>query len=85
MIPGTPLTILTYSDIGKMDIKGFQTGSRRRNLSKVRARLVDEFDFSTADAGRQLGVSSSAYEKALSWDHYCKNDDNSYNCTLLRD
>jgi len=60
------LTIWTYSDNEKIDIKALKTGSLRLNLSKVRVRLVNEFDFSTAEAERQLGVPSSTYEKAFS-------------------
>jgi predicted transcriptional regulator len=47
-----------------------KAGSRRRKISKVRARLieklVDEFGFSLVETGRQLGVSSSAVAKVLS-------------------
>ena len=54
----------------EVDIKALKAGSRRRKISKVRTRLieklVDEFGFSLAEAGRQLGVSSSAVAKALS-------------------
>jgi REP element-mobilizing transposase RayT len=54
----------------EVDIKALKAGSRRRKISKIRFRLmeklVDEFGFSLAETGRQLGVSSSAVAKALS-------------------
>jgi hypothetical protein len=54
----------------EIDIKALKAGSRRRKISKVRARLieklVDEFGLSLAEVGRQLGISSSAVAKALS-------------------
>ena len=54
----------------EVDIKALKARSRRRKISKVRTRLieklVDKFGFSLAEAGRQLGVSSSAVAKALS-------------------
>jgi len=54
----------------EIDIKALKAGSRRRKISEVRARLipklVNEFGFSLAAAGRQLGVSSSAVAKVLS-------------------
>ena len=44
---------------GEVDIRALKGGSRRRKISKVRARLieklVDDFGFSLAEAGRQLG------------------------------
>jgi hypothetical protein len=47
-----------------------KAGSRRRKISKLRARLIEkqaeEFGFSLAEAGRQLGASSSAVVKVLS-------------------
>ena len=53
-----------------VDIKALKAGSRRRKISELRARLieklVDEFGFSLAEAGRQLGVSPSAVAKVLS-------------------
>jgi hypothetical protein len=53
-----------------VDIKALKAGSRRRKISKIRVRLieklVEEFGFSLAETGRQLGVSSSAVAKALS-------------------
>jgi len=53
-----------------VDIKVLKAGSRRRKISELRARLieklVDEFGFSLAEAGRQLGVSPSAVAKVLS-------------------
>jgi REP element-mobilizing transposase RayT len=53
-----------------VDIKALKAGSRRRKISKLRARLieklVDEFGFSLVETGRQLGVSSSAVAKVLS-------------------
>jgi REP element-mobilizing transposase RayT len=53
-----------------IDAKALRAGSRRQNVSKVRARLVEklvvEFGLSLAEAGRQLGVSSSAVAKTLS-------------------
>lgn len=53
-----------------VDIKALQAGSRRQKISKTRARLIEklteEFGLSLAEAGRQLGVSSSAVAKTLS-------------------
>ena len=55
---------------GEVDIRALKAGSRRRKISKIRTRLieklVDDFGFSLAESGRQLGVSSSAVAKALS-------------------
>ena len=55
---------------GEVDIRALKGGSRRRKISKLRVRLieelVDDFGFSLAEAGRQLGVSSSAVAKAIS-------------------
>ena len=56
-------------DVG-VNIKALKAGSRRRKISELRARLIekliDEFGFSLAETGRQLGVSSSAVAKVLS-------------------
>lgn len=53
-----------------VDIKALRAGSRRKRISKVRARLtetlIEEFGLSLAETGRQLGVSSSAVAKSLS-------------------
>ena len=53
-----------------VDIKALKAGSRRRKISELRARLIEklieEFGFSLAETGRQLGVSSSAVAKVLS-------------------
>lgn len=53
-----------------VDIKALEAGSRRQKISKTRARLIEklteEFGLSLAEAGRQLGVSSSAVAKTLS-------------------
>jgi REP element-mobilizing transposase RayT len=53
-----------------VDIKALEGGSRRQKISKTRARLIEklteEFGLSLAEAGRQLGVSSSAVAKTLS-------------------
>ena len=53
-----------------IDTKALRAGSRRQNISKVRARLVEklveEFGLSLAEVGRQLGVSTSAVAKTLS-------------------
>jgi predicted transcriptional regulator len=48
----------------------FQSGSIRKNVSKVRTqlveKLVEEFGLSLAETERQLGVSSSAVAKTIS-------------------
>ena len=53
-----------------IDSNALRAGSWRQKISKVRARLVEEliggFGLSLAEAGRQLGVSSSAVAKTLS-------------------
>jgi len=53
----------------EVDIKALKAGSRRRKISNVRARLIEklvnEFGWSLAETGRQLGVSSSAVAKTL--------------------
>jgi predicted transcriptional regulator len=53
-----------------VDIKALKSGSRRRKVSKLRARLIEElvevFGFSLAETGRHLGVTSSAVAKVLS-------------------
>ncbi|MCP4668325.1 MAG: hypothetical protein GY849_18430 [Deltaproteobacteria bacterium] len=55
---------------GEIDMRALKGGSRRGKISKVRAylieKLVDDFGFSLAEAGRQIGVSSSAVAKAIS-------------------
>jgi putative transposase len=47
-----------------IDSNALRAGSRRKRISRVRARLVEnlveEFGLSLAEAGRQLGVTSSA-------------------------
>ncbi len=52
-----------------VDVKSLKAGSRRREISRIRARLIDklieEYGLSLAEAGRQLGVSSSAVAKTL--------------------
>ena len=53
----------------EVDIKALRAGSRRRIVSKLRNRLIQnlvkEFGLSLAETGRQMGVSSSAAAKAL--------------------
>jgi len=53
----------------RIEINVLRAGSRRRNVSKLRTRLIEdlivEFGISLAETGRQLGVSSSAVAKAL--------------------
>jgi putative transposase len=53
-----------------VDSKALRAGSRRKRISKLRARLTetrtDAFGLSLAETGRQLGVSSSAVAKSLS-------------------
>jgi putative transposase len=57
----------------KVDINALKRGSRRRMISVLRNRLmenlVEEFGLSLAETGRQLGVSSSAVAKALDRRH----------------
>lgn len=57
----------------KVEIKALRAGSRRRIVSVLRNRLmqdlVEEFCLSLAETGRQLGVSSSAVAKALDRRH----------------
>lgn len=52
-----------------VDIKALRAGSRRRIVSRLRNRLiqnvVEDFGLSLAETGRQMGVSSSAVAKAL--------------------
>lgn len=52
-----------------VDIKALRAGSRRRIVSRLRNRLiqnlVEYFGLSLAETGRQMGVSSSAIAKAL--------------------
>jgi len=52
-----------------VDIKALRAGSRRRIVSRLRNRLVqnvvENFGLSLAETGRQMGVSSSAVAKAL--------------------
>ena len=53
----------------EVDIKALRAGSRRRIVSKLRNRLiqnlVEKFGLSLTETGRQMGVSSSAVAKAL--------------------
>jgi REP element-mobilizing transposase RayT len=53
----------------EVDIKALRAGGRRRIVSRLRNRLiqnmVEDFGISLAETGRQLGVSSSAVAKAL--------------------
>ena len=53
----------------QVDIKALRAGSRRRIVSKLRNRLiqnlVEKFGLSLTETGRQMGVSSSAVAKAL--------------------
>ena len=52
-----------------INIEEMMSGSRRGRISRVRSklayRLVEDIGVSLADAGRQLGVSTSAISKAL--------------------
>ncbi len=68
--PGLSKYIKRECEYGGVDSKALKAGSRRRKTSKVQTRLieklVDEFGFSLAEAGRQLRISSSAVAKALS-------------------
>ena len=52
-----------------INIEEMSAGSRRGDISRLRSilayKLVEEYGVSLADAGRQLGVSTSAISKAL--------------------
>ena len=54
----------------KVSVEALRAGSRRQNVSKVRAqlakKLVEEGGFLLVEAGRHLGVSASAVAKILS-------------------
>lgn len=54
----------------KVSVEALRAGSRRQNVSKVRAqlakKLVEERGFLLVEAGRHLGVSPSAVAKILS-------------------
>lgn len=62
--------IMSECKNSEIDIKALKAGSRRRKISKLRARLieklVDEFGLSLKEVGHQLGVSSSSVAKTLS-------------------
>ena len=71
--PGT----LHHVIVEEVDIKALKAWSRRRKISNVMGRLIEklvnEFGWSLAETGRQLGLSSSAVSKTV----IGKNDKNS--------
>ena len=64
-----PLNLCSYEK-EKVSVEALRAGSRRQNVSKVRAqlakKLVEERGFLLVEAGRHLGVSPSAVAKILS-------------------
>ncbi len=61
--------IATQCKKEKINIKELQSGSRRAHIVQIRVKiaqhLVEELGISMAEAGRQLGVSTSAISKIL--------------------
>jgi len=55
-----------------INIMELQSGSRRKHITQIRAKLaiqlVEDKGISMAEAGRQLGVSTSAISKIIARD-----------------